>query len=123
MLTPAPGYQQREIYDTQSVKASGRVTYTAPSERSVTIDGEPVQLTPTEYRLLCELALNAGRVLTHYQLLERVWGSEYAGDRQKLLRAFVRSLRKKLGDDARVPTYILTEPRVGYRLRPADHEE
>ena len=86
------------------------------SERSVTISGEPVQLTPTEYRLLCELALNQGRVLTHRQLMERVWGAEYADDGPKLLRAFVRSLRKKLGDSARVPTYIFTEPQVGYRL-------
>ena len=90
------------------------------AERVVTVSGAPAQLTPTEYRLLCELALNAGRVLTHRQLLERVCGPEYVDNGAGLLRAFVRSLRKKLGDDARAPSYILTEPRVGYRMRPAE---
>ena len=84
-------------------------------ERSVTVAGNIARLTPTEYRLLSELGLNAGRVLTHRQLLERVWGAEYAYD-TKLLRAFIRSLRNKLGDDASNPTYVFTEPRVGYRL-------
>ena len=89
------------------------------ARRSVSIAGDPALLTSTEYRLLSELARNAGRVLTHRQLRERVWGPEYADDNPRLLRAFVRSLRKKLGDDARAPTYILTEPRVGYRLAQA----
>ena len=86
----------------------------------VSIAGERVHLTATEYRLLYELALSAGRVLTHSQLLDRVWGPEYASDGVSLLRAFVRNLRKKLGDDAKVPSYILTEPRVGYRMATAD---
>ena len=85
------------------------------ADRSVTVAGRPVGLTATEYRLLYELSLNAGRVLTHNQLLERVWGPEYSGDSQ-LLRSFVKSLRNKLGDSARQPSYIFTEPRVGYRL-------
>ena len=90
------------------------------AEHTVTVSGDLVQLTPTEYALLRELALNAGRVLTHSQLLERVWAPEYAGNGARLLRAFVASLRKKLGDDAKAPSYILTEPRVGYRMRPPD---
>ncbi|MYE54738.1 MAG: response regulator, partial [Chloroflexi bacterium] len=90
------------------------------SEHMVSIAGERVHLTATEYRLLYELALSAGRVLTHSQLLDRVWGPEYASDGVSLLRAFVRNLRKKLGDDAKVPSYILTEPRVGYRMATAD---
>ena len=85
--------------------------------RLVTLAGRPVRLTATEYKLLFELSVNAGRVLTRDQLPERVWGPEYRGDAQ-LLRAFVKSLRHKLGDPARNPSYIFTEPRVGYRMAP-----
>ena len=74
-----------------------------------------VRLTATEYKLLFELSINAGRVLTHDQLLRRVWGRDYSGD-TLLLRSFVKKLRRKLGDDASSPTYIFTEPRVGYRM-------
>ena len=84
-------------------------------ERSVTMAGAPVRLTPTEYKLLYELSTNAGSVVTHDQLLARVWGQEHPAD-QRLLRSFVRSLRHKLGDDARRPSYIFTESGVGYRL-------
>ena len=98
--------------------ASGDLTINF-AEHVVTVAGAPVRLSPTEYRLLRELALNAGRVLTHRQLLERVWGPGYADDGAGLLRAFIRSLRKRLGDDAKAPAYVLTEPRVGYRLAPA----
>ena len=84
-------------------------------ERSVTVAGNSVRLTPTEYKLLSELATNAGHVLTHDQLLERVWGQEHPGD-QRLLRSFVKSLRHKLGDDARRPAYIFTDSGVGYRM-------
>ena len=84
-------------------------------ERSVTVAGHPAELTPTEYKLLFELSRNAGRVLTHDDLLQRVWGGEHPGSHH-LLRSFVKSLRQKLGDDARSPSYIFTEPGVGYRL-------
>jgi DNA-binding response OmpR family regulator len=84
-------------------------------ERSVTVAGDPVRLTPTEYKLLYELSTNAGSVVTHDQLLERVWDQEHPAD-QRLLRSFVKSLRHKLGDDARRPSYIFTESSVGYRL-------
>ena len=84
-------------------------------ERSVTVAGRPADLTPTEYKLLFELSTNAGRVLSHDELLERVWGEEHPGS-YHLLRSFVKSLRQKLGDDARSPSYIFTEPGVGYRL-------
>ncbi len=82
--------------------------------RSVTVSGRPARLTPTEYKLLYELCSNAGRVLTYDQLLERVWGEGSSGDPQRV-RTFVKDLRRKLGDDARSPTYILTVPGVGYR--------
>ena len=72
-------------------------------------------MSATEYKLLFELSISAGRVLTHDQILQRVWGTGYAGD-APLLRATVRNLRRKLGDDANDPSYIFTEPRVGYRM-------
>ena len=85
------------------------------ADRRVLVAGQPVQLTATEYKLLAELSANAGRVLTHDQLLQRVWGFDYSGN-LKLLQAFVKTLRRKLGDDARSPSYIFTEFRVGYRM-------
>ena len=85
-------------------------------KRSVSVAGRPARLTPTEYNLLFELSTNAGSVLTHDQLLERVWSDDGPRDhRLRLLRSFVKSLRRKLGDDARNPSYIFTEPGVGYR--------
>ena len=85
------------------------------AERRVSVANEPTQLTATEYRLLVELAANAGRVLTQGHLLRRVWGAEYESD-YRLLRSFIKNLRRKLGDDARNPSYILTEHGVGYRM-------
>jgi len=61
------------------------------------------------------LATHAGRVLTHEQILQRVWGEEYSGATE-LLRSVVRNLRRKLGDDARNPRFIFTEAQVGYRM-------
>ena len=84
-------------------------------ERRVTVAGQPAELTPTEYKLLYELSIHAGRVLTHDELLHRVWGEEHPGS-YHLLRSFVKSLRQKLGDDARNPSYVFTESGVGYRL-------
>jgi len=90
------------------------------AERRVTVGDQPISLSATEYKLLYELAIHAGRVLTHDQLLQRVWGSEYHGE-TGLLRSFVVLLRRKLGDDARHPRFIFTEPGVGYRMpRPQD---
>ena len=84
-------------------------------DRTVTVLGRPVRLTATEYKLLFELSVSAGRVLTHDQLLQRVWGTEYSGE-GRLVRAFVTKLRHKLGDDASNPRYIFTEVNVGYRM-------
>ncbi len=83
--------------------------------RHVSVSGEEVPLTPTEYKLLYELSVNAGRVLTNDQILQRVWGPDYSGESQ-LVRAIVRNLRRKLGDDARNPRFIFTVPQVGYRM-------
>ena len=81
----------------------------------VTVTGRRVQLTATEYKLLFELSSNAGRVLTQDELLQRIWGPEYRGEAQ-LLRAYVKTLRQKLGDNARKPSYIFTEHGIGYRM-------
>ena len=83
--------------------------------RSVSVAGRPVRLTAIEYRLLVELSANAGKALTHDDLLERVWERRSGGDLRPM-RSAVRSLRRKLGDDANDPTYIFTEPRIGYRM-------
>ncbi|MDE0312083.1 MAG: response regulator [Caldilineaceae bacterium] len=85
------------------------------AERSVSVAGRPVTLTATEYALLFELSSNAGVVMTHGQLLRRVWGEGKSGD-AGLVRTIVKRLRHKLGDDAHNPKYIFTEPRVGYRM-------
>ncbi|MDE2903092.1 MAG: response regulator [Chloroflexota bacterium] len=84
-------------------------------ERSVTLAGRAVRLTPTQFKLLVELSTNAGRVLSHDELLESVWGHGHSAD-QQLLRSFVKGLRSKLGDNARDPVYIFTESGTGYRL-------
>ena len=84
-------------------------------EREVMVSGRPVHLTATEYRLLTELSASAGRVLTHEQLLRRVWGPLYTSD-SRIVRTYVKELRHKLGDSASRPTYIFNEPGVGYRM-------
>ena len=84
------------------------------ARRLVTSAGEPVHLTPTEYALLEALVTNPGKLLTHQWLLRRVWGQGY-GTETTYLRTYIRTLRKKLGDDASAPALIVTEPGVGYR--------
>jgi two-component system KDP operon response regulator KdpE len=82
----------------------------------VTRNGSEVHLTPTEYDLLRELAVNEGKVLTHRHLLARVWG-DYAADNARQLRVYINYLRKKLEADPAEPRLIVTEPGIGYRLR------
>ncbi|MCU0293749.1 MAG: response regulator transcription factor [Thermoanaerobaculaceae bacterium] len=77
--------------------------------------GEPLDLTPTEYKLLYHLVRNAGHVLMHGTLLAKVWGREYV-DEVDYLRVYVRRLRTKLGDDPDHPRYIRTERGLGYRF-------
>ena len=89
------------------------------ARRRAAIDGEPVELTATEYALLHELAANAPRVLTHTALLHRVWGPGSVG-KPWLVRDVIKRLRRKLGDPAHSPQYIFTEPRVGYRMPHGD---
>ncbi len=85
------------------------------AERRVLLRGRPLRLTDLEYRMLFELSVNAGRVMTHAELLQRVWGPAHSG-RSGAVRSVVRHLRRKLGDDAADPSYIFNEPRVGYRM-------
>jgi len=83
--------------------------------REVSMDGVPVRLTPLEYRLLEALAQRAGKVATHAQLLNEVWGPVGAGQTH-YLRIYMGTLRRKLEPDATRPRYLLTEPSIGYRL-------
>lgn len=85
------------------------------ARRIVTRHGEPVKLTPTEYALLRLLVQHAGKVLTHRQILQEVWGKEYV-DETHYLRVYFAQLRQKLEDDPTLPKLIHTEPGVGYRL-------
>ena len=93
------------------------------AERAVSMAGLTVRLTPTEYDLLFELSVNAGRVLTFDHLLEQVWGLDHPGGRGSV-RTYVMRLRRKLGEEAGSPKYIFPEPRVGYRMgKPETLEE
>jgi len=82
-------------------------------ERKVMASGERVSLTATEFRLLCALVENTGRVLSHRQLLEKVWGWEYTDDLD-YVRIYISHLRQKIEPDASLPRYIITTPGVGY---------
>jgi two-component system KDP operon response regulator KdpE len=83
--------------------------------RLVKIEGKPVHLTPTEYALLKALVEADGRVLTHGQLLHQVWGPAYASEGH-LLRVNISNLRRKIEREPAAPRYLVTEPRVGYRI-------
>jgi two-component system KDP operon response regulator KdpE len=85
-------------------------------KRQVFVEGSEVHLTPNEYKLLTVLMKNAGRVLTHRQLLKEVWGPAYASQTQ-YLRVYMVQLRHKLEADSARPKYLVTEPGVGYRLK------
>lgn len=86
------------------------------AQRVVTKRGQHIHLTPTEFDLLRVLASNADKVLTHRQLLERVWGA-YATENTQQLRVYINYLRSKLEDDPARPRLIVTDPGVGYRFR------
>lgn len=99
--------------------ASGKLWVDFTSNE-VKIDGNPVKLTSTEYKLLQHLIRNEGRLLTHENLLSKVWGEEYR-DTRDLLRVHIQHLRQKLGDTLDSPRIIVTEHGLGYKfVRPAD---
>lgn len=85
------------------------------AQHQVQFQGRPIQLSRTEYKLLSTLAQNAGRVLTHELLLERVWGAEYNRE-VDFIWVYISRLRRKVEPDSRHPRYILTVPDVGYKL-------
>jgi two-component system KDP operon response regulator KdpE len=89
------------------------------AQRQVTVAGRDVKLTPTEFGLLQELTLNAGKILTHTHLLQKVWGPEYR-DEKEYLHEFVRRLRNKLEPDKEKPRYIVSVPSIGYQFRSVD---
>jgi two-component system KDP operon response regulator KdpE len=85
------------------------------TRRYVAVDGREVKLTPTEYELLRVLTVNAGKVLTHRQLMRMVWGPSYEQE-TNYLRVYIRQLRQKIEPDPSRPQHVITEPGVGYRL-------
>ena len=99
---------------TTSVVTSGSLSVDL-SQRTVTLEGQAVKLTPREYRLLAELAKAPGRVLTHDMLLRAVWGPSYT-TQHHYLRVYMAQLRQKLEADPSRPRLLLTETGVGYRL-------
>jgi two-component system KDP operon response regulator KdpE len=86
------------------------------ARRQALIDGEPVELSATEFKVLSCLLDNAGRILTHQSLLTQVWGWEYV-DQTDYLKVYVHNLRKKIERDPKRPSYILTERGLGYRFQ------
>ena len=106
---PAPGSGDASM----RVALPGAIEVDLASQQ-VTRDGEPLHLTPTEFALLRELVNERGKVLTHAQLLRRVWGRGYETETE-YVRVYVRRLRAKL-EGADGPSLILTQPRVGYRI-------
>jgi two-component system KDP operon response regulator KdpE len=124
----------RRAEETERLRSSAmlgegqRPTYRCGGEMGLEVDfahrivrsgGQEVHLTPTEYDLLCELTRNAGKVLTHRELLQRVWGPDYSGE-NTYLRTFVRHLRRKLEPDPSQPRFLRNELGVGYYVPPPD---
>ena len=111
--------------ESPSSPEGGGVTYSDDflsvdiARRKVIVNGKRVRLTPVEFRLLALLMQNAEHVLTHRQLLEKVWGWEYVDDLD-YTRIYVWHLRQKIEPDPAKPRYILTEPGVGYYFHKAD---
>ncbi len=107
-----------------STEAKREITYADDlltvnvAERRVMVKGERVKLTPREFRLFALLVENAGHILTHKQLLEKVWGWEYTDDLD-YVRIYISHLRQKIEPDPALPRYIVTEPGVGYYFQKA----
>ena len=104
--------QQPEIFTSEDGYVSIDIV-----RRQVRAGAQEIKLTPTEFELLHQLMLHAGKVMTHRTLLRAVWGPEY-GEEADYLRVYVRQLRLKIEKEPSQPKYILTEPGVGYVFRP-----
>ncbi|HEV2068012.1 MAG TPA: response regulator transcription factor [Thermomicrobiales bacterium] len=109
---------RRAVAPSEPCHAFGNVTVDT-GRHVVTKNGREVHLTPTEFDLLRVLLSNPDKVLTHRQLLERVWGG-YAAENSRQLRVYINYLRRKIEDDPARPAFLVTEPGVGYRLRTGD---
>lgn len=107
--------------DKQMIRIDDRLQFDL-QRRDVIVDGERVNLRPTEYRLLYHLVQNAGWVVPHETLLTKVWGPEYVDDNH-LLRLYITYLRKKIEPDLDNPRYIFTERGLGYRFTDFDNED
>jgi two-component system KDP operon response regulator KdpE len=105
----APEQRQDEVFSTGSLSVD-------LLNRWVRVDGQDIHLTPIQFRLLSVLVKNAGKVLTHRQILKEVWGPSYT-ENAHYLRIYMSQLRQKLEADPAQPQYLLTESGVGYRLR------
>jgi two-component system KDP operon response regulator KdpE len=103
-----PVENERQIFTTGSLIVD-------LTQRIVSVRGEQVKLSPTEYALLRLMIHHAGKVLTHRQILRNVWGPEYVNETH-YLRVYFAQLRQKIEDNPALPNIILTEPGVGYRL-------
>ncbi|GAB3077948.1 hypothetical protein ASD62_14380 [Phycicoccus sp. Root563] len=86
--------------------------------KTVELDGVALRLTPTEWRLLELFVAQPGKLLTHQWLIARIWGAGHGEETVQTLRAHLRSLRAKLGDDSKEPRFVRTETRIGYRWVP-----
>jgi two-component system KDP operon response regulator KdpE len=116
---------RRSKISTQEAKVTADLTcgdlVISFARRKVTVQGQDVALTPTEFRLLQQLALSVDRVILHEDLLANVWGPEYRDDID-YLRTYVRHLRRKIEEHSSQPRYILTTPGVGYMLSCPDED-
>jgi two-component system, OmpR family, KDP operon response regulator KdpE len=113
-------YDNREVKD-ESVFINGglKIDYSAAT---VYVDENEIHLTPIEYRLICLLSKNVGKVLTHHYILTEVWASSMESD-TSLVRVFMATLRKKIEKDPANPTYIQTHIGIGYRMIRVQDEE
>lgn len=108
---PRPHSQPASLYQRDALRIDLQ-------QHEVLLAGQPVHLTPVEYRLLAALARQPGRIVTHRQLLREVWGPLHEEDGH-YLRIYMRQLRRKLERDPAEPRYLLNEPGIGYRLSEA----
>jgi two-component system KDP operon response regulator KdpE len=110
------------------VPVAARIVFTAGdlevdmTKRVVHLRGELVKLTRTEYELLAYLVNNIGKVLSHNEILQNVWGPEYGGE-SEYVRVFIGQLRRKIEDDPSNPRFIVTVPRIGYRFVSPDQPQ
>lgn len=117
LLEPRPGETEQGWQQAkQGLAAPASPTLIVDTDRHiVTLEGQEVSLTPTEFKLLSYMSQNPGRVLRHQSILDAVWGADYGAD-SSIVRTYVKQLRAKLHDDPSKPQFIRTESRVGYRF-------